>query len=937
MLYQGFYDPWLVALSVLIAVFASYTALGIADRIAAAKRPPIRLAWLGIGALAMGCGIWAMHFIGMLAFSLPCSVRYDPLLTALSLAPAVLACAVALHSISQPTQGWTALLSGGMLLGAGIGTMHYTGMAAYRLDGLVRYDPALFILSLVVAVVLAMVALRIRFGLRTRLSPVPLALLSALVMGGAISGMHYTAMAAAYFISEGDSSIPDSALNPTFLATLVSVVTGLLIALALAATVIHRYLDMAGQMRRGEQKIRRLLETAQEGFVLVDNDDRILEVNAAFAAMLARQREPLAGTAVRDLIAEAEDRDRHDDARRGRAQGRQGRYEIGLTRGDGSLVPCLFNWTPVHDEDGALSGAFALVTDLSGSRRYEAHVRQAVAVFENTAEGIMITDPDTVILSINPAFSTITGYTEADVVGRRPGFLSSGRHDADFYRRVRAELAATGHWQGEIWNRRKNGEVFAEWLTISAVRGPGGRLQNYVGVFSDITHIKRSEAELERLAHYDPLTGLPNRTLLASHLAHALDRAVRHGERLAVLMLDLDGFKTVNDSLGHPAGDQLLRLIAERLQAALRNDDIVARLGGDEFAVVAEAPPHTEGVGILARKIIDTIGSPVDLDGHSARVSASIGIAFYPDDGATPTALLQAADTAMYAGKQAGRGTYRFHHADMAQAAQRRLALEQGLRQALERHELELWYQPQVDLASGQVKGAEALLRWHDDGRGIVLPAEFIPVAEETGLILPIGHWVLREACRQAQAWLAAGMDVGRIAVNVAGPEIERGDLVATAAAVLAETGLSASRLELEITESSLLGNTEQARTVVDKLSALGVGVAIDDFGTGFSSLAYLKYLSVNRLKIDREFVRDLPADRDDAAITRAVIALGHSLGFAVTAEGVETEAQRAFLAGEGCDAAQGYWYSRPLPANEFAAWFRTFTALPACMAATNP
>ena len=386
------------------------------------------------------------------------------------------------------------------------------------------------------------------------------------------------------------------------------------------------------------------------------------------------------------------------------------------------------------------------------------------------------------------------------------------------------------------------------------------------------------------------------------------------------MVLDLDGFKTVNDSLGHPAGDLLLQIIAKRLRNLLRQEDTVARLGGDEFAILVETLNTDIRLSLIAEKIIEAVAMPVELDGHTALVTASIGIAMYPDDGDNPTALLKAADMAMYASKQAGRNTVHFHHADMTRAANQRLLLEHGLRLAIERAELEVWYQPQYEVQTGQLIGAEALVRWRDPEKGLIPPNDFIPLAEETGLVLPIGEWVLRQTCTDAMRWLKAGLECGRLWVNVAGPQIERGDFYATVKRVLAYTGLEASRLGLEITESFLLRNADEAMEVVAKLHAAGINVAIDDFGTGYSSLAYLKHLRADKLKVDQQFVRDLPGDKDDAAITRAVIALGKSLGFRIVAEGVETEEQLEFLRNEGCEEAQGYFFSKPLPAAQFEA-----------------
>lgn len=924
LLYIGVYDPWLVLLSVLIAIFAAYAALDVATRIASSSSRAQVAWWTGVGALAMGGGTWAMHFIGMLAISLPCSVSYDRDITLISILPGILASAVALRVISRSTISLRVLLVGSVLLGMGIGTMHYTGMAAYRLDGLVRYDPTLFSVSLIVAVLLAFLALWIRFGLRGHMPSRWLALMSAVVMGGAVSGMHYTAMAAAYFISDGRPDIVDSGLSANFLATWVGILTALLIGLVLVTTMAWRQRDLAVRLQISEQRIRRILDTTQEGFLMTDLEHRLIQVNPAFAQLLGGLPEDFIGRPLYEFVDAANHAILREQGIK-RARGEQSIYEIELTRRDGGRVPCQFSATPISDETGARAGSFALVSDLTSRRAHEAYVRQVVAMFESTAEGVMLTDLKGRIVSVNPAFTDVTGYTEAEAMGKNPSFLHSGRHDASFYQAMWAELNATGHWQGELWNRRKNGEVYPEWLTVSAVRDADGSVQSYVGVFSDISHIKRSEAELERLAHYDPLTGLPNRILLHAQLNHALDRAARHQERLAIMVLDLDGFKTVNDSLGHPAGDLLLQTIAGRLQQLLRREDTVARMGGDEFAVIVEAIGNP---GLIAEKIIQAVSEPVSLDGHSALVTVSVGIAIFPDDGGDTTSLLQAADMAMYASKQAGRNTSRFHHPDMTRAARQRLIIEQGLRRALENDELEVWFQPQFDLATDALVGAEALVRWRSPERGLVPPNEFIPIAEETGLILPLGEWVLRQSCRHALEWRALGLDAGSISVNVAGPQIERGDFFNIVRTVLEETGWPAERLELEITESFLLRNAEQAMTVVEKLSNLGVKVAIDDFGTGYSSLSYLKYLRVNKLKIDQSFVRDLPDDHDDSAITRAVISLGHNLGFSVIAEGVESDAQREFLKHEGCDQAQGYLYSRPLPAAEFERFLRARVAV---------
>ena len=935
LLYIGHYDPLWVVVSVAIAIFASITALYVAEQMAHTPTAGFRLFWLAIGSLTMGGGIWAMHFIGMLAFNLPCTVSYDPWITLVSAVPGVLASAVALLVISHAQPRVYQLLLGSLLLGAGIGTMHYSGMAAMRLEGLLRYDARLFGTSIAVAVSLAFIALWIRFGLCrfTRYSHRLPIIVGAVIMGAAVAGMHYTAMTAAYFISDGNPHLPDSALTPSLLAVIVSVFSVMLITLTLLATQAGRSYRATNQLRSSEQKVRDILESTQEGFIVVDTENRIIEVNNAIANMVGLPKEALVGRFIFEFVDEAT-RPFLANQVALRNQGMNHSYEIELSLPGDKKMPCWVNSTVMRDDKGNVSGSFALINDLTSRRLHENYMRQTVAVFENTAEGVMITDPEGYIQRVNPAFSEITGYVEADVLGQTPRLLQSGQHDENFYQHLWGEVKATGHWQGEIWNRRKNGQLFPEWLTVSTVTDANGQIQSYVGVFSDISHIKRSEAELERMAHYDALTDLPNRSLLNIQLSLALERAGRNMRHLAVLVLDLDGFKNVNDSLGHPAGDLLLQQTSVRLIKILRSEDVVSRLGGDEFAIIVESPVSATNLGHIADKIIRAVSEPMDLHGHSAMVTASLGIAQYPDDGLDATSLLKAADTAMYAAKQAGRNTYRFHDGAMAKAAHQRLQLEQGLRNALELGHLELWYQPQVDMRSGQVMGAEALLRWRDPDKGLITPSEFIPVAEETGLILPIGEWVLLQACSQAQVWLQAGLIMGTISVNVAGPQIERGNFVNTVKLALEATGFDPKHLELEITESFLLRNAEQAMSVVKTLAELGVSVAIDDFGTGYSSLSYLKYLRAQKLKIDQTFVRDLPDDKDDAAISRAIIALGQSLGFKLIAEGVETQAQRDFLNGEGCHEAQGFLYAMPMPGHEFEAWLRQASRLTSSVSA---
>ena len=572
-----------------------------------------------------------------------------------------------------------------------------------------------------------------------------------------------------------------------------------------------------------------------------------------------------------------------------------------------------------------------VLSDLSDRLRDEERLRLAAQVLDSTQEGVMITDARRRIVSVNRAFTTLLGYTEAEVLGRTPRMLSSGRHEPEFYDAIWAQLEQTGQWKGEIWNRRKDGELLPELLSISAVHDVTGAISHYVGVFADISRMKDSEARLEFLAHHDPLTRLPNRLMFNQQIEQALHQAQREGRRLAVLLLDLDRFKDINDSYGHLAGDELLQHVAQRLTGRLRQSDTLARLGGDEFALLMHDLRHDDDAARLAGELLAALSQPWrSSDGVEVNVGVSIGICIYPDHGQTSQALLQGADAALYRAKGDGRGVYRYFADEMTQSARERLHLENRLRRALVDGHLVLHYQPQVELQTGRIVGAEALVRWMDPEHGLIPPGRFIPVAETTGLIGDIGAWVLAEACRQGKAWLDQGLPTLTLAVNVSPRQFRHADLAAQVMQTLIETGLPAEHLELELTEGALMEREQEALGVLQRLRAIGVGIAIDDFGTGYSSLAYLKRFPLDVLKIDRSFIADIPNDPDDMEIASAVIAMGHSLGIRVLAEGVETVDQLAFLRFKQCDRYQGFLCSKPVPPDEFAALLRAQGERPA-------
>jgi len=551
----------------------------------------------------------------------------------------------------------------------------------------------------------------------------------------------------------------------------------------------------------------------------------------------------------------------------------------------------------------------------------EERQRLASTVVDNTIEGVVVTDAQGRILSVHAAFTRLLGYTETELLGQNPRVFKSGRHDKAFYDAMWASIHGTGHWQGEIWNRRKNGEVFPEHMSLSAVRDLQGAVTHYVCMFSDLSEEKAQQQRLEFLAHNDALTGLSNRTRFGTELADAVGEARLSGEHLAVLLINLDRFKDVNDSYGHATGDQVLQHIAKRVQSALRPGDLLGRMAGDELAVVARHMRNSEGAAAVARQLIAAVAEPWrSPDGLEVVAGASVGICMYPTHADTVEGLQQGAHAAVYGAKARGRGAWCFFHETMTQAARERLALESRLRLALAQGHMEVYYQPQVDIATGRIVGAEALVRWNDPDEGLISPARFIPVAETSGVIGPLGEWVLREVCRQGRQWRDAGLPDLTLAVNVSPRQFHLTDVAGCTAAALADSGFPAALLELEITETALAERAEEALQVLLGLRGLGVRIAVDDFGTGYSSLAQLKRFPIDVLKIDQGFTRDIPQSADDMAISAAIIAMGHSMGLSVLAEGVETPAQLAFLQERGCDTYQGYLCSRPLRAQEFAA-----------------
>ncbi|WP_447595246.1 putative bifunctional diguanylate cyclase/phosphodiesterase [Aquipseudomonas campi] len=576
-----------------------------------------------------------------------------------------------------------------------------------------------------------------------------------------------------------------------------------------------------------------------------------------------------------------------------------------------------------RDEQGHVLRMLGTRRDVTERRQREEQQRLAATVFEAASEGIVILDADYLLLSVNEAFSQVTGYRKDEVLGRSVMSLASSREARRQYQLIRQELDEHGSWRGELIDTRKNGELYPQWLQLSVVRDARGRVSHIVGFFADLSARREAEERLRYLSHYDELTGLANRTLFRQRLHEAGESARQEGRSLALLHIDLDRFKLLNDSLGHEVADQLLRQMARRLTQSAPEANTIARLSGDEFAILFDAYGSLSSLARLSSRLLGKLRMPMDVGGHELVVSASIGISLLPDNAREIPALISQANMAMQHAKHLGGNTFQFYTDNLQACTLERLQLENQLRKGIADGQLEVFYQPKLCLADDSLNAAEALVRWRHPELGLVPPGDFIPLAEETGLIAPIGEFVLRQACRQAREWQVQGLCDLRVSVNLSVHQLRQGNLVSLVRQVLDDTGLPAHMLELELTESQLLDNVENVIATFQQLRELGVKLAIDDFGTGYSSLSYLKRFPVDYVKIDQTFIRDLSANGEDAAITRAIIAMAHGLDLKVVAEGVETQGQMDFLKAQRCDEIQGFLISRPLPAEQFAQLLR--------------
>lgn len=577
----------------------------------------------------------------------------------------------------------------------------------------------------------------------------------------------------------------------------------------------------------------------------------------------------------------------------------------------------------IFDEEGKKESIIAVLHDITQSVEDENILRQSAIVFENTTEGIAITDSKNKIINVNHAFEDITGYTLKEIKGKNPSILSSNRHDQKFYKQMWTSVLNQGSWSGEIFNKKKNGKIYPEWLTLNAIKNEENKTLNYIAVFSDISSFKESQEKIDILSNYDQLTGLANRQLLQARLKHFIDISQRHDYKIAILSIDLDNFKNINDSYGHSYGDSVIEIIAKRLQSLIRNEDIISRSGGDEFIIVLQDIASIDSVKTIINSLLQTIHDSIELYDTKFNITTSVGISIYPEDGTSVEILLKNSDTALFDAKRNGKNNFKFFHESMSSSSLERFSIENAINESLLNHEFELYFQPQIDLHNDKLIGFEALVRWNHPSMGFVYPDKFIPIAEETKQIIQIGEFVLEEAIKTVSYWKSLHLCGGRIAINVSGVQLEDGNFTQILQKYIKQYSVDSNNIDIEVTESAIMKNPHNWIKILNEIAELGISISIDDFGTGYSSLAYLKKFPVSLLKIDKSFVDDLPNDHDDAVIVSTIISMAQSLGIKTIAEGVETQDQKDYLKSANCDFMQGYLLSKPMSKTDTQNWLK--------------
>jgi len=933
------YNIFLALLSVTIAIVASFTAFGVAERSASSTQKSQKIAWNLFGAFCMGLGVWSMHFIGMLALELPLQITYDVETTVLSIIPAIGACSIILWMMTQKSFSRNRLLLSGALFAAGVGLMHHTGMMAMKMDAVMIHNKTLSILSLLFAITTAILALKIQSEVASLYQSQLInkkKFLSALVMGLAISGMHYTAMLAVNFIP-GKNIHSTQGMSSSGLAVMVTIAIFIIITASLLIPLLFRYKQISKELshlvkkeKASSARVQSIINAVQLGYWDWDYKTGEHIINAQWLPMLGLSQE----NAKRHIIdwgnlIHPDDKPHVIETVEAHIQsGTQYMSEFRMKHNDGHWVWIQSSGAVVEYDHARnpirLCGTYQ---DISNRKKGEEALQLSARVFSNTHEGIAITDAAGLIIDINPAFSNITGYSREEAIGQNPRILKSGKHEPAPYPGLRHSLKEQGRWQGEVWNYKKNGELYAERLTISTLNNAKGEALNYLDIFSDITDSKKQQKELELMAHYDGLTKLPNRALFYDRFLQAVAHSKRTETLLAVCFLDLDDFKPVNDNYGHNVGDQLLIEVAKRIKASIRAEDTVSRQGGDEFTLLLGDLSTFHPCEKMLKRMLNTLAEPYKIKGEIIEISASLGVTLYPQDNGDIDTLIRHADQAMYQAKLAGKNRYHLFNAEHDQQISLKHQQLGEIQQALFKNQFHLYYQPKVNMKTGKVYGAEALIRWQHPEKGLIPPLDFLPIIEETLLEIQIGEWVIQQALRQLSDWHEMGISI-EVSVNIASFHLQSSSFVSQLESfLLKQPTVNPNCLQLEILESSALGDTNIINGIIRSCQeTLGVKVALDDFGTGYSSLTHLRNLPADTIKIDQSFVRDMLDDPSDFSIIDGIIGLADSFNRQVIAEGVETTDHGLMLLLMGCQHAQGYGISKPMPATELPEWINSYT-----------
>ncbi len=673
------------------------------------------------------------------------------------------------------------------------------------------------------------------------------------------------------------------------------------------------------EIEAGRDRYQELYEFAPAGYIKLNSNGIIEHANLSLVKMLGIERQRLQKRPFAHFVIHEDQGILYQIRQLMLADDEKSHtFELRMKRFNARNFYARLEIAAIPSRYGKATSYSLIISDISQQKQAETKLKFASIAFDNTSDGILITDSQSNIISVNRAFTKTTGYDSDEVLGKNPRILSSGRQNQAFYNAMWQTIATDGYWQGEIWNRRKSGETYPEWLSISAVRNSNNIVTNYVAAFSDISTLKEHQHEIEHLAHHDTLTGLPNRLLLSARLDHSLQKAKRENSAIGILFLDLDNFKKINDTLGHAIGDEVLKQITNRWNSCIREEDTLARLGGDEFLIVLEDINHGSDVAMLATNILTSLSSPLEVEGHKLMVSSSIGICIFPQDGNDLLSLVKNADAAMYKAKTAGGDQYHFYSPELSNTVIQHIRLTADLQRAIEQDEFTLHFQAQYSLLDGQLVGAEALIRWQHPCYGLLMPNQFIPIIEQAKQIDQLSDWMLRKAAKQWKKWQKIGVEIDNIAINLSSQQINDESFTSRLKSILKESDCPAERIELEVTESFIMHDEKSCRHSLDGLKEMGVRIAIDNFGTGYSSFSHLKNLQVDKLKIDQSFINAIPGCKDSEEIILTITALGKSLNIAVLAVGVESEAQRRFLTTAGCDQIQGKLCGTPAPAIEF-------------------